>query len=67
MTSLNDLETRSDFIELDRAGSPAWASCPVVRSGVQELCVMFDVIAHEGVDEEVAVVVSLQYKHNTRL
>lgn len=29
-------------------------------SGVQELGVMLDVIIHEGVDEEVAVVVALQ-------
>lgn len=46
------------------SGEQSWTVffffCGGSSSGVEELGVVFDVIAHEGVDEEVAVVVALQ-------
>lgn len=36
-------------------------------SGVEVLGVMLDVVVHEGVDEEVAVVVTLQAPNNNKI
>lgn len=41
------------------AAESTWTDCSLLGSGVEELGMMFDVIAHEGVDEKVAVVVAL--------
>lgn len=58
-------ETRTDHriyrkSEESRKQRRGWPCCPAAVSGVEVLGVVLDVIVHEGVDEEVAVVVALQ-------